>query len=220
MGGNNKRQKRTMPIDKKAVLDKFKAGCKKFYDVVATEKGMKGMSLASGILLSLCSILNVISNLNPLHVIVCLYNIGFSALIIIAELKNVKHFTGLYEKIDQQFHLIAIRRGKGIFYIFVGVLAYYTEEEFDFSQVVGIVLLVVGVLFIIKGEGKEGLSAADSLEAPPPDPTVQSTTEMKPVSTPNNDYLPNYPMQNSTPVPSESSVYMPPAAPPANTQQN
>jgi len=111
---------------------------------------MQVASTVSGLLLVLggiTGILNIFNLFNPLEMVLSFYNILFGLLILATELKSWPIIKTFQKRVDVYFHLLSIPRGKGGFYCFIGVLAFFASD-WSLSRICVLVVALVGVLHV------------------------------------------------------------------------
>jgi hypothetical protein len=108
---------------------------------------MKLASTISGLLLVVGGISGVVNLFNPLGMVLSVYNIMFGVLILLTELKSWPIIKTIQKRIDVYFHLLSVPRGKGAFYCFIGVLAFFASD-WSLSKICVLIVAIVGFLHL------------------------------------------------------------------------
>mmetsp|Transcript_2243 Transcript_2243/g.6799 ORF Transcript_2243/g.6799 Transcript_2243/m.6799 type:complete len:242 (-) Transcript_2243:290-1015(-) len=117
---------------------------------------VKLFTLASGIFLTTAGILTIVLKLvsQPFQVVVGIYAIMFGFVVVVVEhgtwLDEVTLLKNFYALLDREFHLLSAQRGKGFFYVGVGLLTLFTESTFSYVMGASICLIVAGVLHLFR----------------------------------------------------------------------
>ena len=119
------------------------------YQVAAKDprRTLRVLSTVSGLLLILGGIAGVFT-INPLSMIISIYNILFGLLIVLTELKTWPIIKTFQKQVDVYFHLLSVPRGKGGFYCFIGFLSFFASE-WNVSTVCILFVSIIGVLHLL-----------------------------------------------------------------------
>ena len=107
---------------------------------------LRWLSTGSGVLLILGGIAGAFT-INPLSMIISIYNVMFGILIVLTELKNFPIIKTFQKKVDLYFHLLSVPRGKGGFYCFIGFLAFFSSD-WSLARICVLIVSIVGVLHL------------------------------------------------------------------------
>jgi hypothetical protein len=123
--------------------------CRTSYAVMSKDppRTLRWASAISGLLLMLGGIVGVFT-INPLAIIISLYNVGFGILIVLTELKTLPIIRTFQRRIDVYFHLLSSPRGKGGFYCFIGFLSFFAESGWSLSSICTLIVSCVGVIHL------------------------------------------------------------------------
>ena len=123
--------------------------CRTSYAVMSKDppRTLRWASAISGLLLMLGGIVGVFT-INPLAIIISLYNVGFGILIVLTELKTLPIIRTFQRRIDVYFHLLSSSRGKGGFYCFIGFLSFFAESGWSLSSICTLIVSCVGVIHL------------------------------------------------------------------------
>ena len=123
---------------------------------------LRWLSTGSGLLLIIGGISGVFT-INPLAMVISVYNILFGGLIVLTELKSWPIIRTFQKQVDVYFHLLSIPRGKGGFYCFIGFLAFFSSE-WSLARVCVLIVSIIGVVHLLHckrcGATDEGGQAA------------------------------------------------------------
>jgi len=146
--------------------------CKKCYATAKANpaRAMMVASVVSGILLILGGFSGLLNIFNPLQMVLSVYNLLLGVLIILTELKTWPIIKTFQKKVDVYFHLLSVPRGKGGFYVFIGVLAFFASD-WSISRVCVLVVALVGVAQLLLGG-----SLPPTSETPPAGPVGGTTS--------------------------------------------
>jgi hypothetical protein len=108
------------------------------------ERTMHLTSVVAALLLLLGGVSGLLNLLYPIGIVLSVYNILFSLLILVTELKQFPVMKTLNKRVDVYFHLLSVPRGKAGFYVFVGVLAFFASE-WSISRICILLVAIVGV---------------------------------------------------------------------------
>ena len=132
-------------------------------------KTLRYLSTASGLLLIMGGISGVFT-INPLAAIISVYNILFGVLIVLTELKTWPVIRTFQKSVDVYFHLLSVPRGKGGFYCFIGLLAFFSSD-WSLARVCVLIVSIVGVLHLFAcqrcgapADTEEGAHASQPME--------------------------------------------------------
>lgn len=141
---------------------------KKFYKWASSNptRAMKVFSSVSGLLLVLTGITGLFDLFNPLRMVISFYNIVFGLLILLTELKSWPIIATLQKRVDAQFHLLSVPKGKGGFYCFVGVLGFCAAATTLEWVCFGIIAVVGAMHFIPRFSGGSANSQDDEIPNP------------------------------------------------------
>jgi hypothetical protein len=109
---------------------------------------MKLLSAVSGALLIIGGISGVINIFNPLGIVISIYNILFGLLIVATELKSWPIIGAFQKHVDVYFHLLSVPKGKGGFYLFIGLLT-FCASDWGMASVCVMIVAIVGVLHLV-----------------------------------------------------------------------
>lgn len=122
------------------------------YNLMAKDppRTLRVLSAISGVLLILSGILGVLT-INPLSMVLSLYNFLFGVLIVLTELKSWPIIRTFQKNVDIYFHLLSIPRGKGGFYCFIGFLAFFSSD-WSAASVCVLIVAIVGFIHLFSCE--------------------------------------------------------------------
>ena len=108
------------------------------------------LSTGSGVLLIVGGISGVFT-LNPLSMIISIYNVLLGVLIVLTELKTFPIIRTFQKRVDVYFHLLSVPRGKGAFYCFIGLLAFCATSwsKEPLARACVLVVFIVGLLHLL-----------------------------------------------------------------------
>ena len=107
---------------------------------------LKFASTISGVLLIIAGLTGIFT-INPLSLVISIYNMFFGVLIVLTEMKNYPVFRTLQRRVDVYFHLLSVPRYKGGFYCFIGILAFFAED-WGLQRVCVLVVSIVGLIHV------------------------------------------------------------------------
>ena len=135
---------------------------------------LRWLSTGSGLLLILGGIAGVFT-INPLAMIISIYNVLFGLLIVLTELKTFPIIKTFQKRVDMYFHLLSVPRGKGGFYCFIGFLAFFSSD-WSLARVCVLIVSVVGVLHLFACKRCGAPGEGEDVPMPPTAP-LESYTE-------------------------------------------
>lgn len=135
---------------------------------------LRWLSTGSGLLLILGGVAGVFT-INPLAMIISIYNILFGVLIVLTELKNFPIIKTFQKRVDIYFHLLSVPRGKGGFYCFIGFLAFFSSD-WSLARVCVLIVSIVGVLHLFACKRCGAPGEGEDVPMPPTAP-LESYTE-------------------------------------------
>ena len=93
-----------------------------------------------------------IFTLNPLAMIISIYNVLFGVLIVLTELKTWPIIKTFQRRVDHYFHLLSVPRGKGGFYCFIGFLAFCSSswDKEPLARACELIVTIVGALHLLQ----------------------------------------------------------------------
>ena len=124
--------------------------CKTTAKVLAKDppRTLRTASATAGFLLILGGIVGVFT-INPLAAVISVYNVFFGVLIVLTELKTMPIIRTFQKRVDIYFHLLSVPRGKGGFYCFIGLLAFFAEDGYiSLVKVCVIIVSIVGLIHL------------------------------------------------------------------------
>jgi len=124
--------------------------CKTTASVLSKDppRTLRWASAISGFLLSLSGLVGVFT-INPLAAIISVYNIFFGILIVLTELKTLPVIRTFQKRVDVYFHLLSVPRGKGGFYCFIGLLAFFAEDGYiSLTKICVLIVSIVGLIHL------------------------------------------------------------------------
>ena len=125
---------------------------------------LRFLSAISGLFLILGGIVGIFT-LNPLAIIISIYNVMFGILIVLTELKSWPIISTFQKRVDVYFHLLSVPRGKGAFYCFVGFLA-FMATDWGLSAFCVLIVGIVGLLHLLMCK-RCGAPGADAQQTQP-----------------------------------------------------
>jgi hypothetical protein len=108
---------------------------------------LRWLSTGSGLLLIIGGIAGGFT-INPLAMVISIYNVLYGALIVLTELKTWPVIRTFQRRVDVYFHLRSVPRGKGGFYCFIGFLAFFSSD-WGLARVCILIVSIVGVLHVL-----------------------------------------------------------------------
>lgn len=126
-------------------------------------------SAVAGALLIIGGLSGIFNIFNPLGAVISFYNIMFGVLIVLTELRSWPILRTFHKSVDHYFHLLSVPRGKGGFYCFIGLLAFFSTE-WNLARVCVLIVSIVGMVHLFHcercGARSEGQAPADSSGGP------------------------------------------------------
>tara|TARA_B100000787_G_scaffold134849_1_gene103647 strand:- start:43 stop:483 length:441 start_codon:yes stop_codon:yes gene_type:complete len=90
----------------------------------------------------------------------------FGLLIVATELKSWPIIGAFQKRVDLYFHLLSVPRGKGGFYLFIGLLT-FCDSDWGVARVCVLVLAIVGLLHLAgcpRDSRAQGMAASDNTQ--------------------------------------------------------
>lgn len=149
-------------------------GIKSVYRIASTDppRTLRALSTGSGVLLVIGGFAGIFT-INPLSLVISVYNMLFGLLIVVTELKSWPVIRTFQKRVDVYFHLLSVPRGKGGFYCFIGFLAFFSSD-WSLARVCVLIVSIVGLLHLLmckrcgapgEGEGEQQVQTIQSIEA-------------------------------------------------------